>query len=345
MKKLLSNKHKIISILLTISVTTLSCNGITAFAVVAPEDAFPHHQVQTFSVASKNTITGEVTTKEYDTSITTAALNRGETVMSTPAFTGTASVYEEQNILNEVISPKNIIGEDNRRLIPNPQGFFPYRAICRIVSYWDRDNDGEIDNTVGVGTGFLEGPSAVVTAGHCIYDAEDNMWCEYAKVTFAQNGPNSSPYGVVMSTTIHTSVAWIESGDENQDWAVVEIEEAVGNETGWFGKKWTSASLNNTSIRLAGYPGDIATSLDDKNKTDDEVPDKGKYMWTSTGKITESLDARLRYNADSMGGMSGCPVYNTSNQVLAIHAYGGSTSNSGTRITEWLYNFLEDFRP
>ena len=344
MKKMSSYKHRIISIFLSISIMMLSSYScITALAVVAPEDAAPNYQIQTFLVASKNTLTGEVTTKEYDTSLTTAALNRGEMVMSTPAYTGAASMYEEQNLIDETISPNDVIGTDNRKRVTNPQGSFPYRAICRIVSYWDRDNDGKIDSKVGVGTGFLEGPSAVVTAGHCIYDAEKKMWCKYAEVTFAQNGPKSAPYGVVKSTTIHTSVAWTESGDANQDWAVVEIEKAIGNRTGWFGKMWTSGSLNDTQIRLTGYPGDIATKLEDKN--DNSVQHKGTYMWTSTGKITASLAARLKYNADSEGGMSGCPVYNTSNQVLAIHAYSGSSSNSGTRITERLYNFLEDFRP
>lgn len=237
--------------------------------------------------------------------------------------------------------PNNIIGEDDRTRVTNPQGAFPYRAICRIVSYWDLDNDGVAEKT-SLGTGFLEGPSAVVTAGHCIYDTKRKLWCKYAKVIAAQNG-DSTPYGVVLSTTIHTSVAWMESGSADQDWAVVEIESAVGNKTGWLGKKWTSGSLNNTQIRLTGYPGDIATSLSDKG--DATVSDKGRYMWTSSGKITNSLSARLEYDADSAAGMSGSPVYNASNQALAIHTYGSSSSNGGTRITEWLYNFLEQFRP
>lgn len=100
MKKLMnciqSNKRRIISILLTVSMMALgSYNGFTVFAIAKPDNAATYHQVQTFSVASKNTITGEVTTKEYDTATTTAAINRGETVVSTPAFAGTDPGYED----------------------------------------------------------------------------------------------------------------------------------------------------------------------------------------------------------------------------------------------------------
>jgi glutamyl endopeptidase len=106
---------------------------------------------------------------------------------------------------------------------------------------------------------------------------------------------------------------------------------------------WTSGSLNGTNITVTGYPGDIATSINDKN--DPNVQGKGTYMWYCNGTITNSLPARLEYNADTWGGNSGGPVYNNSNQALAINTYGiGSSTNGGTRITEWLYNFLVQFQ-
>ena len=309
------------------------------------------YQVETFTVVSKNTITGEVSSRECDTSITTAVLNKGITTVSTPSYSGNLPSIDNIDTINDNISPQYIIGSDNRQRISNPRNFHPSRAICRIVSYWDKNNDGVIDDTITEGTGFLEGPSAVVTAGHCIYDAVEKTWCEYAEVTFAQDGPNSAPYGVISSTTIHTSVAWTQSGDWNQDWAIVEIEEEIGYSIGWFGQLWTNGSLDNTQISLTGYPADIATSINDKN--DNTVQHKGKYMWTCTGKITDSLSARLEYDADNTGGMSGGPVYNSENRVLAINAYeveytSGSTTwriNGGTRITEWLYTLIAEYRP
>lgn len=296
--------------------------------------------VQQFDVVSLDTLTGFETVKEYDTSVTSYAMSCGVTELSTPAHMGTDAISDTIDSSSMEISTMGIVGDDNRKRVYSPQKSFPYRAICRIVSYWDRNNDGVIDNIVGVGTGFLEGPSAVVTAGHCIYDSEKKMWCKYATVTFAQDGPNSAPYGTIRSTTIHTSSAWINNGDSNQDWAVVEIGTDIGNKTGWFGKLWTADSLNNTNITVAGYSGDLASS-----KNDSSMQRMGKYMWYCNGNIINSLPAKLEYNADTWSGNSGGPVYNSSCQVLAIHTYGvGSSKNGGTRITEWLYNFLVQFQ-
>lgn len=211
------------------------------------------------------------------------------------------------------------------------------------MSYWDKNDDGVIDSGINVGTGFLEGPSAVVTAGHCISDVSINKWCEYAIVTLAQNGPADKPYGTLRSTVIHTSVAWTESGDWNQDWAVIELAEDIGYTTGWLGKMWSAGSLNGTAITVTGYPNDIATSLSDKNNTN--VYGKGMYMWYCNGSITNSLSARLEYNADAVGGQSGAPVYKEGGVVVAIHTYSiGTSVSGGTRITEWLYNYLVQYQ-
>lgn len=351
MRKNISKKlqNKLLALILIVALLVTS--SFSVYATSSADKIAQPYQVETFSVVSKNTVTGEVTTQEYDTSITTAQLNEGINVVSTPSYAGQLPASNDVEIADNNITPRYIVGFDDRERILNPSSSVPYRAICRIESYWDLDNNGVIDNVVKVGTGFLIGPSAVVTAGHCIYDVENNKWCKYAEVTFAQNGPDSAPYGIIRSTTIHTSSAWVQNGDWNQDWAVVEIQEEIGNTLGWFGKMWTNDSLNNTQITVTGYPGDLATDITDKFFND--IPNKGTYMWTCDGAITTSYSARLEYSADTFGGMSGGPVYNSSNQILAINTYetinvvnGVNVKiNGGTRISEWLYNYLEQYRP
>lgn len=278
------------------------------------------YKVEKFEVVSLDTNTGEESTEIFDTSVTAKAMSAGKTIVSSPAYEGTVSIG---------VMPNSIIGTDGRYKISNPN-VWPYRATCRIVSYFDENRDGIVD-TAYSGTGFLEGPSAVVTAGHVIYNSSLKMWCKYAEVTFAQNG-SSKPYGTIRSTTIHTSVAWMESGDTNQDWSVIEIASPIGNTVGWYGKLWTSASLNGTSVSVSGYSGD-------------KTGTQANTLWRSVGSITASLSARLAHNCDTTGGVSGAAILNSSNQALAIHTSGNSTSNYGTRITEWLYNYLENFRP
>jgi V8-like Glu-specific endopeptidase len=49
------------------------------------------------------------------------------------------------------------------------------------------------------------------------------------------------------------------------------------------------------------------------------------------------------YDIDTAGGQSGSAVYrivNGSRYGFAIHAYGGATTNSGTRITTPVFNNL-----
>ncbi len=319
---------KLMAVILAAVILSVTVTPITATAITQTDIA--DIPVDFFEVASYNTETGEVSYKTYDTSLTVNAMRAGTVEFSTPAFAGIDSdeIISEEIESDNLVSPSSIIGSDNRSPISSPSSHFPERAICRIVTYWDRNNDGVIDNVVGVATGFLEGPSAVVSNGHVVYDHDLGMWCKYAEVTFAQNGANSKPYGTQTSTTIHTSVAWIEDGDFGQDWSIIEINDDIGNRIGWFGKSWTSGTLNNTAVILTGYPGD-----------------KPQTMWTSSGTIRNTYAAWVEYDCDMVGGQSGSPVYNSSGQVLAINSAEGGTYNGGVRITEWLYNLLEEYRP
>lgn len=320
------NKSKIFVVILVYSVLMLS--AFPASAESKPVNYNNYEKtIEYFDVVSYNTKTESTSYKTYDTSLTTYAVRDGKSEVSSPAYMGSAKA-EENSCLTRSNVARNIIGSDSRQRIVSPESYHPYRAICRIVTYWDKNNDGTIDNSVGVATGFLEGPSAVVSNGHVIYDHNLEMWCKYAEVTFAQDGSESAPYGTQRSTTIHTSVAWIENGDANQDWAIIEINDDIGYSTGWFGKLWTKGTLTNREVTVTGYPGDHPHT-----------------MWTSSGIITNTYSARVEHNCDTTPGQSGSPIYNSSNQILAIHSSGGSQYNGGVRITEWLFNLLEEYRP
>lgn len=322
--KHMSKIRIIISFVMVLSLGILPCSVANATPIT--NDTREEYSVEWFDVVSKNTITGEITTESFNTSLTTTAKNSGITVLSTPAHNGTDDNFESCSTqLQGGTDPDSVIGTDTRYQITNTtQGV--YKRICSITAYWSNGSGGY---TKSYGTGFLEGPSAVVTAGHVIYNSTKGGWCHHAEVCFARNG-STKPYGTQSSTTIHTSQAWINSSDSNQDWAVIEIDDDIGNTTGWFGKLWTSNSLNGTSISVTGYPGDKTPNFS---------------MWRGNGYIVESLSARLGHDADTAAGESGAAILNSSNQALGIHTGGTSTENYGTRITEWLYNYLEQFRP
>lgn len=52
----------------------------------------------------------------------------------------------------------------------------------------------------------------------------------------------------------------------------------------------------------------------------------------------------ISYNADTVGGVSGSPVYKSNGKVIAVHAYGVGAfgpANSGAKINTTTYKFLQ----
>jgi V8-like Glu-specific endopeptidase len=59
-------------------------------------------------------------------------------------------------------------------------------------------------------------------------------------------------------------------------------------------------------------------------------------MWFQANKVASVGPRKVFYDIDTAGGQSGAPVWrlvNGSRYGVAVHAYGGQTTNSGTRVT------------
>lgn len=216
----------------------------------------------------------------------------------------------------------SIIGTDNRTRVTATTSF-PSRAIVHITR-----------NGAAHCTGWMVSRDTVVTAGHCLYNRSTASWYSGLSFTPARNG-SSAPYGSATATRRITDTNYINNGDTRQDWGIVKLSRQLGSTTGWFGLKWQSASYNGTSATVRGYPGDKAFGT----------------MWTMTGSIAQSTPNGLCYAMDTIGGQSGSPVFNSSNQGIAIHTMGtgshglngcSSSYNAGTRITQSLYNLIQD---
>lgn len=263
---------------------------------------------------------------KYDTTETTQAKRTGIVQLSTPASFSEAS---DALIENNNIASRAIVGEDVRQQITNPQNTFPYKAICQIIANYDIDGDGDIDEE-HFGTAFMEGASIAVTNAHVVYSSKYNIRCKSIEIIPAKSG-NNNPFGVIGAKKLHICTAWVEEFDPNEDWAVIELNSPIGKQTGWLGKMWTSGTLNGTIVNTTGYPGDKPFNT----------------MWCSSGTILNTYDKYVKHDCDTYNGNSGSPIYNNSNQVLAIHSAGSedATYNIGVRITEWLYNYLNSFNP
>ena len=100
---------------------------------------------------------------------------------------------------------------------------------------------------------------------------------------------------------------------------------------GWFGiGVYADADLTASVGNITGYPGDQPEGT----------------QWYDTHQIASVTPSKIYYDIDTMGGQSGSAVYRIvdgKHVGIAVHAYGGATHNSGTRIstpvhanlTEW----------
>jgi glutamyl endopeptidase len=100
----------------------------------------------------------------------------------------------------------------------------------------------------------------------------------------------------------------------------------LGNTVGWFGfGVYSDADLLASTGNISGYPGDKPAGT----------------QWYASRRIASVNSRKVYYDIDTAGGQSGSAVYriiNGGRYGIAIHAYGGATTNSGTRIITAVYN-------
>ena len=210
-----------------------------------------------------------------------------------------------------------VIGPDDRVQITNTT-VYPFRAIASLLIV-------AADNSVWIGTGWFISPKTLVTAGHCVFIKGSGVpgrdgWVKSIKVMPGRNG-NSMPFGSAVSTNFKSVSAWTVNGNPNHDYGAIVLNTPLGNAVGTFGfGVYTDADLLATTANISGYPGDKPSGT----------------QWFHARRVTGVNPLKVFYDIDTAGGQSGAPVWRIINGgrfAIAIHAYGGTTANSGTRIT------------
>ena len=150
-------------------------------------------------------------------------------------------------------------------------------------------------------------------------------WVKKIQVMPGRNG-GSLPYGSVTSTTFRSVTGWTTNGDENHDYGAIILPTQLGNTVGSFGfGVYSDADLTASTGNISGYPGDKPSGT----------------QWYDSRKIASVNSRKVYYDIDTAGGQSGSAVYRVINGnrfAVAIHAYGGASTNSGTRIITAVYN-------
>jgi len=143
-----------------------------------------------------------------------------------------------------------IKGRDDRIVMPS--GEYPWRAVGRVNM-----------ETGGHCTGVLVGPALVVTAAHCLFDKR-KMWYVPAEQVHFVAGTQEGKF--VAHTTAksymipkgYDELAKPTRKNALYDWAIIQLGEAIGYQTGWIGVR--EAGLNENFIQ-AGYSKDSKTVL------------------------------------------------------------------------------------
>jgi V8-like Glu-specific endopeptidase len=217
---------------------------------------------------------------------------------------------------------ETVHGPDDRVQIKNTS-VYPWRVHASLIIT-------AADNSQWIGTGWFIGPHTLMTAGHVVYIKNSGVpgrdgWVKRIQVMPGRNG-SALPYGSVTSARFRTVVGWATNGDQNYDYGAILIPSELGNTVGWFGfGVYGDAALGGSVVNISGYPGDKPSGT----------------QWYDARKVDSVGPRKVYYDIDTFGGQSGSAVYriiNGGRYGVAIHAYGGATTNSGTRITAPVFN-------
>ena len=229
------------------------------------------------------------------------------------------NLTEASRRLLNVDGPETVINNDDRTRVLNTEEY-PWRMISALEIVTSNGRTAH-------GTGFMVGPTTILTAGHCVYDTRMGGW---AKAVIARPGSSGTiePFRSHEAHQLYTVVGWVDQADARYDYGILELDQPIGEQTGWFGLGVLPMDrLQNRVVNVCGYSVDRDPS----------------QQWHSGGRVGHLESQRLYHDGDTFGGNSGGPIWisnrDGSQVVTAIHAYGvggsadqGNQMNSGTRI-------------
>lgn len=202
---------------------------------------------------------------------------------------------------------------------------YPYSAVIQLVGEPVLNSQGKREYPI-YGSGYVIGPHTIMTAAHCLIDK--GKWLDSIRIYYKSNGNyETASYSYVKTATCATS--YIE-GLAEYDWAILKVDENIGNETGWLGFGITNNSLKGKELTVSGY-----TLYEETNDT-------AYVLHKDEGVVVSEDEYFIRYNASTLPGESGGVAFDSSYVAWGTHMAGGGTFNVATRYNSYLFQYMKE---
>lgn len=232
---------------------------------------------------------------------------------------------------------RSVIGSDTRTTVASGDYTkYPWRAVGTILS--------KKTDTAGWCTATLIGPRLAITAGHCVYDKDNNAWMWNTWFSPGHRGtgstrfPNGTPRQVV---GLYSFDGWAEDENTQHDVGFLILADAANTASlGWFGftDMWSAGDHEGITATTLQYPGAGWTCADSPVASGLCAA----FQYRGTGTVADSCSNKLAHNVDTNKGSSGSPFYrwyDGGRYIIGPHTNGlsnwcGVQRNAATILTD-----------
>ena len=294
----------------------LDDHGLIAGAtVIAISAAHPHRDFATFTADDGAFRFGAMAPGNYRLEVRMGGRVRAADVMVAPDVSAEAVVRLAGVPDNDIM----FVSEGRTRVTNLSQ--YPWRCVCSLLIT-------AATGATRIGSGWLAGPRLVMTAGHCLFMADEGGWAAQVEVIPGRNGAER-PFGsaIAPAANLRCPARWIDDEDPDFDYGgiVLPSDTSFGERLGWFGyTPRPDEEIRQAPLHVAGYPGDGGTTHQEGTQ------------WYGKGAALDIEPRQMTYAIAAMPGHGGSPVWITTAQndryCVAIHSSGGAVAHAGTRV-------------